>query len=326
MLDRGQIRQTVRRLWGWWSIWRATSTRTALLLATRRRIDGQRRSLTCDLHRFSFFDNYLDVRGRIIFPTGTVVGLELHIPDQGSHWADVLTPCPVNGHEVGDTDDGSVQLEFAIKQPCRDEQTAVASQLRVAQADGSWLILEGLRENTLETSEYGSTWRTFWSKLSKIPNGRLLEVGSRGTSPSRAQGQLPSSDWSYVGFDVMDGPNVDVCGDAHELGRYFPKETFDAVVSLATFEHLAMPWKVVLELNAVLKMDGLVCIVTHQTWPIHEEPSDFWRFSGYSWNALFNAQTGFELEAWAMGEQADVVPRILNAITVSMPCAAAYLG
>ena len=56
-----------------------------------------------------------------------------------------------------------------------------------------------------------------------------------------------------------------------------------------------MPWLVSLELNKVMKVGGLAMINTHQSWPQHEEPWDYFRFSDWSWDALFNADTGFEI-------------------------------
>ena len=72
---------------------------------------------------------------------------------------------------------------------------------------------------------------------------------------------------------------MDVMGDAHKLSDYFDKDSFDVIFSMSVFEHLAMPWKVALELNKVLKPGGMMLHTTHQTWPLHEEPWDYWRYS-----------------------------------------------
>lgn len=72
---------------------------------------------------------------------------------------------------------------------------------------------------------------------------------------------------------------MDIVGDAHELSLLFPNEHFDVGMSKAVFEHLAMPWKVVLEVNKILRPNGLLFINTLHTFPLHEKPWDFWRFS-----------------------------------------------
>jgi hypothetical protein len=93
------------------------------------------------------------------------------------------------------------------------------------------------------------------------------------------------------------------------------------------FEHLAMPWKVALELNRVLVPGGLVFTQTHQTWPVHEEPWDFWRFSKYSWTPLFNAATGFRVLEAVCGEPARIFAARTNPATrVLQGSRAAWLG
>jgi hypothetical protein len=57
----------------------------------------------------------------------------------------------------------------------------------------------------------------------------------------------------------------------------------------------------------VLKTGALGVFTTHQTWPLHDQPWDFWRFSDTAWMALLNPATGFEIIAAKMGEPAYVV-------------------
>ena len=85
---------------------------------------------------------------------------------------------------------------------------------------------------------------------------------------------------------------------------------FDAVYAISTFEHLAMPWKAVLEINAVLADGGLLFVATHQTWPPHELPWDFWRYSPAAFEALLNRQTGFEIIRAERGLPALIVPMV----------------
>ena len=131
---------------------------------------------------------------------------------------------------------------------------------------------------------------------------------------------------AYVGLDILPGPNVDIVGDAHQLSAMFPARSFAAVFSTSVFEHLAMPWKVAIELNRVLDVGGLVFTSTHQTWPLHDAPWDFWRFSQYAWKCLFNSATGFEIVSAVVGEPARVHPCRTSALTRSMPESLAYLG
>lgn len=126
--------------------------------------------------------------------------------------------------------------------------------------------------------------------------GRFLEIGSRARSGNSYRHLFPAG-IDYVGLDVTAGPNVDVVADAHHLSRAFGAAgaPFDFVFSVSVFEHLVMPWKAALEMNAVMRVGGLAYIQSHPTWPLHEEPWDFWRFSGNGWRGLFNAHTGFRV-------------------------------
>lgn len=122
---------------------------------------------------------------------------------------------------------------------------------------------------------------------------RLLDLGGRRRSGRTVADALDSCD--VVVFDIVADAGVDVVGDAHELSRHFPPESFDLVMCNSVFEHLLMPWKVALELNAVLRPGGLCYIHTHQSIGLHDMPWDFFRYSDTAWNGLFNRRTGFEI-------------------------------
>jgi hypothetical protein len=48
-------------------------------------------------------------------------------------------------------------------------------------------------------------------------------------------------------------------------------------------------------MNKVMKPGAYGHICTHQTFPLHEVPYDFWRYSADTWRALFNKYSGFEI-------------------------------
>jgi SAM-dependent methyltransferase len=131
-----------------------------------------------------------------------------------------------------------------------------------------------------------------WNRFLECPRESMVEIGARARSGITRREMFGACD--YIGFDVVPGENVDVVGDAHFLSQYFDHQV-DAVVSLSTFEHLIMPWRVVEEINRVLKPGGLVITQTHQTWPVHDQPWDFLRFSKDAWRGLFNEATGFRI-------------------------------
>lgn len=91
---------------------------------------------------------------------------------------------------------------------------------------------------------------------------------------------------AYVMSDVEAGPDVDVVADAHDLAP-FADGSFDAVISCSVWEHLARPWIAAQALARVLRPGGIAYIATHQTFPIHGYPSDYFRFSTEALDLLF---------------------------------------
>jgi methyltransferase family protein len=146
----------------------------------------------------------------------------------------------------------------------------------------------------------------FRERLEKMEKPTILDVGGRKRSEVDRRELFPGT--NYIVFDILPGENVDIVGDAHELSRYVADATIDVFVSTSVFEHIAMPWKVVLELNKVLKSGGFGFVHTHQTLGLHDFPWDFWRFSDTAWDALFNAATGFRIIDRCIDSPQFVVP------------------
>jgi hypothetical protein len=162
----------------------------------------------------------------------------------------------------------------------------------------------GVASDPFVTSE-----KDYWAAVAAAPHATVLEIGSRARSGISRRHLFPPTS-RYTGFDILPGENVDVTGDAHTLSKVLPHEHFDFVFSVSVWEHLAMPWLVSLELNKVMRTGGLAMINTHQSWPVHEAPWDFFRFSDYSWAPLFNPATGFKIVARGMGMRAVMGPNL----------------
>lgn len=133
----------------------------------------------------------------------------------------------------------------------------------------------------------------FKKRVSESPDGHMIEIGSRARSGNTYK-QMFVGLKNYTGIDVTSGPNVDVVADAHELSKHFGAD-FDFSFSISVYEHLIMPWVAAYEMNKIMKVGGIGYIQSHQAWPLHEVPWDFFRFSEHSWHGLFNKFTGFEV-------------------------------
>lgn len=150
-------------------------------------------------------------------------------------------------------------------------------------------------ESTMNCHEGASAYDDF---IKIVNDGHLsvLEIGSRLAGPSsiNRRTHFPNAS-SYTGFDYYPDSNTDVVGDAHRLSQYFAPKRFGAILSLAVFEHLAMPWVVAIEINKLLEIGGVTYHLTHPAWPLHERPWDFWRFSDDGLRVLFSKVMGFEI-------------------------------
>lgn len=152
----------------------------------------------------------------------------------------------------------------------------------------------------------------------------VCEVGSRNVSPgATTKRTLFPSAARYIGVDVHAADNVDVAGDAHFLHELLGEASVDLVFSIAVMEHLSFPWLFAAAVNRTLRPGGLTFHMTHQTWPIHEQPNDFWRFSDQALRVLFGPEMGFETVYAGMHDRTYIYPeeRRESFATVSFaPC------
>lgn len=137
---------------------------------------------------------------------------------------------------------------------------------------------------------------------------RVLELGTRkwGTDSTHHKHLFPA-DTDYVMSDYMDGDDVDVVSDAHDL-KEFDSGSFDCVFSASTFEHIQFPWIAATAIARVLKPGGLLFVQTHQTFPIHGYPHDYTRWSDAGLRSLFEYAELTVLSA-DMFDRCTIVPR-----------------
>ncbi len=200
------------------------------------------------------------------------------------------------------------RFSFLGNSPFSTEETQNL-RLKIQLTTGEILFQEGfIRECLLKEAVHG-VFGNFLSTLSVMPAGNVLELGSRARSNISRKHLIPSN-LNYIGADVMAGPNVDLVCDAHYLSQFLAPDSIDAVFSFSVFEHLLMPWKVAIELNKVMRIGAIGMIITHQAWPIHDAPCDFWRFSDQAWQGLFNKYTGFSIIESKMSDPAYLVSKI----------------
>ena len=272
---------------------------------------------------FSCYRNRLDFSGWIFHKNVPICSLACVFPDGNELQVDKFRlPSPDVEKHYGKK---AKNVRFSFSTVVSNPQDIFKLRVICTLKKGQRQELPNLVQITEASDPYHQLFRRFQQEIHSINSGYLLEIGSRNRSGNIRRGICPEG-MEYKGLDIVEGENVDVVGDAHSLSLLFPKEYFTAIFAISVFEHLSMPWKVVIEANKVLKKGGFLFIATHQTWPVHEAPWDFWRFSEYSWSALLNNQTGFEIIDIAMGIPGSVIPRLANPVTLDLPSQPAYLG
>ncbi|MEX6509179.1 methyltransferase domain-containing protein [Jiella sp. M17.18] len=148
----------------------------------------------------------------------------------------------------------------------------------------------------------------------------VVEVGGRVVGDaSQAMRRFMPQAGRFISVDIHASEHVDVVGDAHYLDELLGRESVDAVFSLSVMEHLAYPWLFAAAVNRALKPGGLVFQSTPHTWPLHETPNDFWRFSDEALKILFGPQTGFEIIDAGMVNRIWLYPEERRGAFVDMP-------
>lgn len=97
-----------------------------------------------------------------------------------------------------------------------------------------------------------------------------------------------------VGFDIEEGKNVDVVGDAHSLP--FADGEFEQVLCTEVLEHLTNPPLALKEMRRVLAPGGTLILTTRFLFPLHDVPGDYFRYTKYGLQHLLKDWTIESLE------------------------------
>jgi SAM-dependent methyltransferase len=123
--------------------------------------------------------------------------------------------------------------------------------------------------------------------------GRVLDVGC-GHMPFR-ESVLRHAD-SYEGLDIE--PRVEgvtYISDAVAMTGV-PRAAFDTVLCLEVLEHVPDPRGVLDSIAQVLRPGGVLILTAPHLSRLHEEPHDYYRYTGYGLRAL-SAAVGLEVVA-----------------------------
>ncbi len=113
----------------------------------------------------------------------------------------------------------------------------------------------------------------------------------------------------YIGSDMRKGPGVDVVLDLHDLD--LADESAACVICLDTLEHVEYPRRALAEMHRVLRPDGIAIISSVFDFPIHNYPSDYWRFTPEAFRSLL--QDFAHSEVFSFG-RSEVAPQCITGV------------
>lgn len=133
---------------------------------------------------------------------------------------------------------------------------------------------------------------------------KVLDVGSLYVNGS-FRAAVEGRGWKYTGLDIKRGRNVDVVTSGFEYP--FGDGAYDVVISGSTMEHVTAIWRWVPELVRVLRPGGLLVVVTHMSWRLHQWPVDCWRILPDGMRYLFDLTGVLEGYAIVTEKETDIM-------------------
>jgi SAM-dependent methyltransferase len=126
----------------------------------------------------------------------------------------------------------------------------------------------------------------FRTYLKKNSNPRIVDIGALDVTGS-LRDVVPECPHEFIGVDFCPGKGVDVLlSDPYQLP--FETGSIDVCVSSSCFEHSEFFWVLFLEIQRILKPEGILYINAPSNGIYHRYPLDCWRFYPDSGIALSN--------------------------------------
>jgi len=116
----------------------------------------------------------------------------------------------------------------------------------------------------------------------------IIEIGSFQVPGQEELANLRSifPTKKFIGCDMRNGKGVDKIENVECLS--LSDESVGTVLILDTLEHVENCFKTLDEIYRVLNKEGIVIMSSVMDFPIHDYPSDYWRFTPEAFNLLLS--------------------------------------
>lgn len=118
----------------------------------------------------------------------------------------------------------------------------------------------------------------------------VLEIGGGRLSTNHSYEDLFPHRHTY---DIDPKRLPDTVGDAHSLS--FDDNSFEFILCTEVLEHLHTPQQAIAEMKRVLQPGGTLILTTRFVFPIHDAPQDYFRYTKYGLQYLFQDWEMIEL-------------------------------
>lgn len=137
---------------------------------------------------------------------------------------------------------------------------------------------------------YKNLFKDLGNAIDKYASGSVLDIGC-GNKPYES---LFKNITAYTGCDIVQSSEkkVDIICAATEI--QVTDGVYDTVFSSQVLEHVHDHLKMLQEANRVLKNDGIIILSAPMCWEHHEEPHDYFRFTRYGMQYIFE-KAGFKI-------------------------------
>ncbi len=126
-------------------------------------------------------------------------------------------------------------------------------------------------------------------KYSSFVSGVVLDAGSGGFDRYSELFKFEK----YIRLDVDESSNPDIVASAEKIP--LEDKSVDTIVSMQVLGDVKNLNKAIFEFFRVLKPGGVVLLTESLMSSMHDEPFDFWRFTNFSLESLFES-AGFKIE------------------------------